>query len=80
LIISNCICASRAVVGSSAINISAYMALCGKKVLLIDLDPQANATSGVGVDRHKIKQSTYHILLEELNINDIIQKTDYYKT
>jgi len=60
---------------TSAINISAYMALCGKKVLLIDLDPQANATSGVGVDRHKIKQSTYHILLEELNINDIIQKT-----
>jgi chromosome partitioning protein len=43
--------------------------------LLIDLDPQANATSGVGVDRHKIKQSTYHILLEELSINEIIQKT-----
>jgi chromosome partitioning protein len=60
---------------TSAINIAAYIALAGKKALLIDLDPQANATSGVGIDRHKIKQSTYHILLEELSIRDIIQPT-----
>ena len=60
---------------TSAINIAAYIALAGKKALLIDLDPQANATSGVGVDRHKIKQSTYHILLDELSIKEIIQKT-----
>jgi chromosome partitioning protein len=60
---------------TSAINIAAYMALAGKKALLVDLDPQANATSGVGIDRHKITQSTYHILLEELSINEIIQKT-----
>jgi chromosome partitioning protein len=60
---------------TSAINIAAYMALAGKKALLIDLDPQANATSGVGIDRHSIKKSTYHILLEELSINEIIQKS-----
>lgn len=60
---------------TSAINIAAYMALAGKKALLVDLDPQANATSGVGIDRHQIKQSTYHILLEELGIKEIIQKT-----
>jgi chromosome partitioning protein len=60
---------------TSAINIAAYIALAGKKALLIDLDPQANATSGVGIDRHKIKQSTYHILLEELSIREIIQPT-----
>ncbi len=51
------------------------MALFGKKVLLVDLDPQANATSGVGVNRHKVEKSTYHILLEEVNITDIIVKT-----
>jgi chromosome partitioning protein len=43
--------------------------------LLVDLDPQANATSGEGIDRHKVKQSTYHILLEELGINEIILPT-----
>ncbi|HQQ05801.1 MAG TPA: AAA family ATPase, partial [Candidatus Omnitrophota bacterium] len=55
---------------TSAINIAAYMALAGKRVLLVDLDPQANATSGVGIDRHQIKQSTYHILLEELSVGE----------
>lgn len=60
---------------TSAINLSAYLALAGKKTLLVDLDPQANATSGLGINRHNIKQSTYHILLQELDIHDIIQST-----
>jgi len=60
---------------TSAINISSYLALFGKKVLLIDLDPQANATSGVGIDRHGVKKSTYHILLEEAEIKDILMPT-----
>jgi len=60
---------------TSAINISSYLALFGKKVLLIDLDPQANATSGVGIDRHSVKKSTYHILLEESEIKDILIPT-----
>jgi chromosome partitioning protein len=60
---------------TSAINISAYLALFGKKVLVIDLDPQANCTSGLGIDRHSIKKSTYHILLEELGVREILQPT-----
>jgi chromosome partitioning protein len=60
---------------TSAVNIAVYVALNNKKVLLIDLDPQANATSGVGINRHNIKQSTYHILLEELGISEVLQKT-----
>jgi chromosome partitioning protein len=60
---------------TSAINLAAYLALAGKRVLLIDLDPQANATSGLGINKHDIKKSTYHVLLEELNIKDILQPT-----
>lgn len=60
---------------TSAINLAAYLALAGKRVLLIDLDPQANATSGVGVNKHNIKKSTYHILIDELDIKETIQPT-----
>ncbi len=60
---------------TSAINIATYLAVSGKKVMLIDLDPQANATSGIGINKHEIKKSTYHVLLEEIEIKDILQKT-----
>jgi len=60
---------------TSAINLSVALALTGKKVLLIDLDPQANATSGLGINKHNIKKSTYHALLEEAEIKDILQTT-----
>ncbi len=60
---------------TSAINLAAYLALTGKRVLLIDLDPQANATSGIGVNKHNIQKSTYHVLLEEFDISEILQNT-----
>jgi chromosome partitioning protein len=60
---------------TSAINLATCFALEGKKTLLIDLDPQANATSGLGINKHSIKQSTYHVLLEELELPEILQAT-----
>lgn len=60
---------------TSAINLASYLALAGKKVLLIDLDPQANATSGMGINKHNVQKSTYHVLLEELELKEIIQTT-----
>ncbi|MFH0762968.1 MAG: AAA family ATPase [Candidatus Omnitrophota bacterium] len=60
---------------TSAINLASYLALAGKRVLLVDLDPQANATSGIGVSKHNIKKSTYHVLLEELEIAEVFQST-----
>lgn len=60
---------------TSAINIAVFLAVAGKKVMLIDLDPQANATSGSGINKHNVVKSTYHVLLEELDIKDILQAT-----
>lgn len=60
---------------TTAINLAAYLALAGKKVLLMDLDPQANATSGIGINKHNIQKSTYHVLLEEFDVSEILQNT-----
>lgn len=58
---------------TTAINLATSLALMQKKIMLIDLDPQANATSGMGVNKHSIIKSTYHVLLEELDIKEILQ-------
>jgi chromosome partitioning protein len=60
---------------TTAVNLATYLALAQKTVLLIDLDPQANATSGIGINKHEIKKSIYHVLLEEFNIQEIIKET-----
>jgi chromosome partitioning protein len=60
---------------TSAINIATFLAAAGKKVMLIDLDPQANTTSGIGINKHDVKKSTYHVLLEEVEIQEILQPT-----
>ncbi len=60
---------------TTAINLAVYLTLFPKKILLIDLDPQANATSGLGINKHNIQKSTYHVLLEELDIKDTFQST-----
>ena len=60
---------------TSATNIATSLALAGKKIMLIDLDPQANATSGIGINKHNVQKSTYHILLEEAEVKDILLPT-----
>ncbi len=61
---------------TTAINLTSYLALAGKKILLIDLDPQGNATSGLGYDKAKLSKNTYHVLIEDLPFKDIIVNTD----
>lgn len=46
-----------------AINLSAYLALLGQRVLLVDLDPQANATSSLGINKYTVKTGTYEVLI-----------------
>lgn len=59
---------------TTAVNLSACVASSGKKVLLIDIDPQGNATSGLGVESDKDK-SIYNVLVDELEINSTIKPT-----
>ena len=61
---------------TTAINISAYLALKGKRTMLVDLDPQANATSGVGINKSTVERSVYNILHEHIKIEEAILKTD----
>lgn len=71
------ICNQKGGVGktSTAISLASGLALESKKTLLIDLDPQGNATSGIGIDKHKIERSIYHALLGESNISELIHET-----
>ena len=57
---------------TTAINLSACLAEKGKKVLVIDMDPQGNTTSGLGIDKENVVHTSYGILLEETEINDAI--------
>ncbi len=62
---------------TSAINVAASLGVLGKRVLLIDLDPQGNATSGVGIDKNQVEASTYEVLLEGVPIAEATRKTPY---
>ena len=62
---------------TTSINLSSSLGHLGKKVLLIDLDPQSNSTTGLGVDRTKIKNSIYNVIMNECEIKDAIIKTPF---
>lgn len=60
---------------TTAVNLSACLAALGKKVLLLDIDPQGNATSGIGIDKKKIKQCIYDALINDIAVEKIIYKS-----
>ena len=62
---------------TTAVNLTAALTEAGKRVLLCDFDPQANATSGLGVDKRKVRSSVYDVIINEVNIRDALIHTHY---
>ena len=62
---------------TSCVNIAAQIANKGKKVLLIDLDPQGNATSGLGLSKSKIKKTIYDVIIGRCEIEEAVFKTRF---
>lgn len=61
---------------TTAVNLSACLAVAEYPVLLVDIDPQANTTSGLGFDAKKIKKSIYHVLIKGVDVDEVILKTE----
>lgn len=59
---------------TTSINLSACLAEAGKKVLVIDIDPQGNTTSGLGIDKEQAEQTIYEVMLSEIDIKEAIHK------
>ena len=64
---------------TTAINLSAALAERGKKVLVIDSDPQGNTTSGLGIEKNELENSIYELLLGDRSVEECIIKTDFPK-
>ena len=62
---------------TSSINLAASLGLLGKKTLLIDLDPQGNSTTGVGINKGEYKASAYELFVERASLKDVVIKTDF---
>jgi chromosome partitioning protein len=60
---------------TTAINLAAAFVECGAKVLLVDLDPQGNASTGLGVAPAQLKLSTFDLLVDEVSISEVVQET-----
>ncbi|MGN7477740.1 ParA family protein [Solibacillus silvestris] len=61
---------------TTSVNLSACLAFLGKKVLLIDIDPQGNASSGLGVRKGDLESCIYDVLINDEDIKEVIQQTD----
>lgn len=62
---------------TTAINLSACLAEAGQKVLTIDIDPQGNTTSGLGIDKNGVENTIYELILGEAEIEDVIFQTEF---
>ncbi|MDZ5782518.1 MULTISPECIES: ParA family protein [Marinococcus] len=60
---------------TTAVNISACLAHVGQRVLLVDIDPQGNATSGAGIEKGDVEKCVYNVLVEDTDIRDIVRGT-----
>ena len=61
---------------TTCVNMAAYIASTGKKVLLVDIDPQGNATTGLGFSKSTLKKSVYNVLIDDERVSDNILQTE----
>jgi chromosome partitioning protein len=61
---------------TTAVNLAACLAHIGKKVLLVDIDPQGNATSGIGIEKGDVDECIYNVIIGDLKAKDVIRPTD----
>lgn len=61
---------------TTAVNLSSCLALADKRTLLVDMDPQANATSGLGVQKEKLEKSIYEVLIRDVPAKEVLVRTD----
>jgi chromosome partitioning protein len=61
---------------TTSVNFAASLAETGRRILLVDLDAQGNATMGSGVDKHELEQSGYDVLLGHAPLRDVILRAD----
>jgi chromosome partitioning protein len=62
---------------TTAINLAYFLSAMNKKILLIDIDPQGNTTSGLGYQKSRFDRSIYHVLIDSCTIEEVIFKTEY---
>lgn len=62
---------------TTAVNLAACIAEQGHPVLLVDVDPQGNATSGLGLDKRNLEASVYDVMINEVDVHEVIQKTEF---
>ena len=62
---------------TTCVNLAAQIANKGKKVLLVDMDPQGNATSGLGISKAKIRKTVYEVIIGQCDIKDAMLKTAF---
>jgi len=62
---------------TTTVNLASALTVLGKKVLIVDMDPQGNATSGVGVNKNEIKESLYEVLIHRIPISQGLIKTNF---
>ena len=61
---------------TTAVNLGASLAEMGKKVLIVDVDPQGNATSGLGVEKSSVKNSIYNVLVDDIEVEEAVLETE----
>lgn len=62
---------------TTVVNLATYLALAGRRVLVLDLDPQGNATSGLGIDRDSLATTAYDAMVDDRPLDDLVVQTEH---